>query len=147
MISLRHYLVRAYYDWIKDNGLSPYIVVSADLPGVNVPRQHVDEGKIVLNLSPEAIRDLEIDANALAFHARFSGSPFHVYMPVRAIVAIYAQESGEGRMFRDDEFPEESEQQPVFVPPVKEDLGRPAKRVAPHLTLVSGTKSDADEEE
>ncbi len=147
MISLRHYLVQAYHQWIKDNGLSPYIVVDATLPGVNVPQQHVEDGKIVLNLSPEAIRDLEIDANALGFHARFSGNSFHVYMPIRAVMAIYAQESGEGRMFREDEFPEEAEQQAPFVPPIKDSLGRPAKRVAPHLTLVSGSKSDADEEE
>ncbi|WP_299313213.1 ClpXP protease specificity-enhancing factor [uncultured Halomonas sp.] len=97
--SSRPYLARALYQWLLDNDLTPYIVVDAEQPGVEVPRQFVQNGQIVLNLSPGAVRDLFIESEALGFSARFGGVPMQVMVPTSALVAIYARENGVGMVF------------------------------------------------
>lgn len=99
MQSSRPYLARALYQWLLDNDLTPYIVVDAEQPGVEVPRQFVQNGQIVLNLSPSAVRDLVIENEALSFGARFGGRPMRVMVPTSALIAIYARENGVGMVF------------------------------------------------
>jgi stringent starvation protein B len=96
-------LLRAFYDWILDNRMTPYIVVDATLPGVDVPDQYVEDGRIILNINPSAVRDLSLGNDHLSFNARFSGVPCSVYAPIRAVTAVYAKENGRGMVFKDDE--------------------------------------------
>lgn len=103
MTSSRPYLLRAFYEWIVDNEATPYIVVSADLPGVDVPREFVENGRIVLNISPGAVRSLLLANDHVEFNARFGGVPFDLYIPIRAVTAIYAKENGRGMVFKEDE--------------------------------------------
>ena len=97
--SKRPYLVRAFYDWIIDCELTPYLMVGVDSDQVQVPADYVSDGKIVLNLSPMAIRDLLIDDETVSFSGRFGGREFPISVPLRSVQAIYAKESGEGMMF------------------------------------------------
>ncbi|WP_303288639.1 ClpXP protease specificity-enhancing factor [Marinobacter sp. SS8-8] len=99
MTSSRPYLVRAFNEWILDNDCTPYIVVDAGIQGVQVPTEHVANGQIVLNISPGAVRGLVIGNGALEFSARFAGVPMQVFIPLQAIMAIYAKENGEGMVF------------------------------------------------
>ncbi|HHM05638.1 MAG TPA: ClpXP protease specificity-enhancing factor [Gammaproteobacteria bacterium] len=100
MTSSRPYLIRALYEWITDNGLTPYILVDAGVEAVVVPRQFVRDGQIVLNISPSAVQALELTNEHVAFNARFSGQAMAVHVPAAAVLAIYARENGEGMMFR-----------------------------------------------
>jgi stringent starvation protein B len=99
MFSNRPYLLRALLEWINDNRCTPYIVVAADVPGVEVPRDYVKDGKIVLNVSSVAVRGFSIDRHRVSFDGRFAGKSFHVTAPTGAIVAIYAKETGQGMFF------------------------------------------------
>ena len=99
MTPSRPYLLRALNEWILDNELTPFIVVDASLPGVDVPRDFVSNGQIVLNISPGAVRSLLIDDETLEFTARFGGVPRLVSVPIVAIVAVYAKENGQGMVF------------------------------------------------
>lgn len=101
----RPYLLRALYDWIVDSGLTPYVLVNAGADEVNVPSEYVNDGKIVLNVAPHAVREFSMDQDALACHCRFGGRPFAVYLPMRSIEAIYAKETGEGMAFEPEHFP------------------------------------------
>jgi stringent starvation protein B len=129
MSSLKPYLIRAIYDWILDNNLTPYLLVDADGEGVVVPRQYVQGGKIVLNLRPQAIQGLALGNDSIQFNARFGGNPMHVDVPVRAVLAIYAQENGKGMIFDedsdDDETPPPADSAPKEEPAKK----RPALKV------------------
>lgn len=103
MTSSRPYLLRAFYEWIVDNHSTPYIVVNADFPAVSVPQQYVEGGRIVLNIAPLAVNDLSLNNDSISFHARFGGIPSDIYIPIRAIIAVYAKESGRGMIFKDNE--------------------------------------------
>ncbi len=95
----RPYLVRAFNEWVLDNDCTPYIVVDAGIQGVQVPNEHVANGQIVLNISPGAVKSLVIGNSALEFNARFGGVPMQVFVPLQAVIAIYAKENGEGMVF------------------------------------------------
>lgn len=99
MSSSRPYLVRAFNEWVLDNDCTPYIVVDAGIQGVQVPNEHVANGQIVLNISPGAVKSLVIGNGALEFNARFGGVPMQVFVPLQAVIAIYAKENGEGMVF------------------------------------------------
>ncbi|MBV1870163.1 MAG: ClpXP protease specificity-enhancing factor [Gammaproteobacteria bacterium] len=99
MKSRRPYLVRALYEWIADNNSTPYLLVHADTAGVDVPLEFVNEGRIVLNVAQGAVRDLVMDNDLICFSARFAGKPRSVSIPVRAVLAIYAKENGQGMFF------------------------------------------------
>ncbi|MDO6634503.1 ClpXP protease specificity-enhancing factor [Pseudoalteromonas carrageenovora] len=109
----RPYLLRAFFDWIVDNDCTPHLVVDADYPAVQVPTQFVQDGQIVLNISPSAVTQFSLDKNQLSFDARFGGQPMQVYVPIGAVLAIYARENGEGTVFTTDEFLEDEDE---FVP-------------------------------
>ncbi len=116
LTSTRPYLLRALYEWIVDNHLTPYVLVDATVPGVVVPMHYVKEGKIVLNISPRAVRALAMDNQGLAFGARFGGTPYEIRVPMLAVKAIYAQENGKGMIFPEEETQGSSEP-PVPPPP------------------------------
>lgn len=98
-------MVRALHQWILDNNCTPHIVVDAANRDIDVPSQYVSNGKIVLNVSPTAVVDLLVDNRAISFNARFSGVPMDVYVPIDAVIGIYARENGQGMMFDNIEFP------------------------------------------
>lgn len=111
------YLLRALNEWIIDNGMTPQILIDADVPGVEVPTAAMaGDSKVVLNISPTAVRDLLLDNDYVSFVARFSGVSHGVLVPVGAVKAIYARENGQGMMF-----PETSSDQPDPGGPGKTD--------------------------
>lgn len=106
MTSNRPYLIRALYDWICDNGLTPYLLVDAAAAGVRVPPQAIKDGRVVLNIAPRAVNQLELADDVISFQARFSGVPMLVLAPMPAILAIYAMENGQGMLFPPEAEPE-----------------------------------------
>ena len=106
MSSSRPYLMRAIYEWIVDNSLTPYLLVNAGEPDVQVPVEHINNGKIILNVDPNAVQNLDMSGNEVSFNARFSGKPTQVRLPISAALAIYARENGRGMVFNEaDETP------------------------------------------
>ncbi len=103
MTARRPYMLRAFYDWLVDNDLTPHLVVQATMPGVRVPLEFVQDGQIILNIAPRAVGQLELGNEAISFHARFSGRPHSVIVPLHAVLAIYARENGAGTMFEPEE--------------------------------------------
>lgn len=102
MTPTRPYLLRAIYEWIVDNGCTPHILVDATMAGVRVPPHTVRDGQVVLNIAMQAVDRLELGNQEVSFHARFSGQPFAVCVPVAAVLAVYARENGQGMMFPAD---------------------------------------------
>ena len=100
--SKRPYLIRAMHEWMGDNKHTPHIVVDAGVDGVCVPREHVKDGKIILNISETAAHNLKLSNDAISFRARFSGVPFDVWVPMRSVLGIYARETGQGMIFSHD---------------------------------------------
>ncbi|ARD40284.1 ClpXP protease specificity-enhancing factor [Edwardsiella ictaluri] len=95
----RPFLLRAFYDWLLDNQLTPHLVVDVHCAGVMVPMEYARDGQIVLNIAPRAVGALELADDAVRFNARFGGVPRQVYVPMAAVMAIYARENGAGTMF------------------------------------------------
>ena len=95
----RPYLLRAYYEWLMDNHLTPHVVVDAFVKGTLVPQQFVKDGQIVLNIATGAVANLNMSNDAVEFNARFGGVPQNVFLPMASIVAIYARENGAGTVF------------------------------------------------
>jgi stringent starvation protein B len=93
------YMLRAFHQWIVDNDCTPYLVIAADFPGVEVPVQFVRDGQITLNVAPSAVRELVLDNRWVEFSARFSGVPTLVRAPMSSIMAIFAKENGQGMGF------------------------------------------------
>lgn len=104
MKPLRPYLYNAYYHWILDNEYTPYLLVNAEYPNVDVPKEFVREGKIILNVAPRSVGQYVVDDESIGFSARFNGLLRDIYIPFGAAEAIYAQETGDGVMFQDEEF-------------------------------------------
>ena len=90
------------HEWMGDNGHTPHIVVDAAVDGVNVPHEHVKDGKIILNISETAAHNLKLTNDAVSFRARFAGVPFDVWVPMRSVLGIYARETGQGMIFSHD---------------------------------------------
>lgn len=134
MSSRRPYLIRAMYDWMIDNGLSPYLMVAAHADGVNVPAGYEQDGKITLNVSPQAVRGLALDNDLIHFNARFGGRPTDVSLPPGAVLAIYARENGEGMLFGEIEAPSGDHEDGEGPP--DGSGGGPGKSGRPHLKVV-----------
>ena len=96
--STKPYLVRAIYEWCVAEQFTPYLLVKID-QNTLAPRAFIKDGKILLNLSPESIKDLLMGDEAITFTARFNGAPENLYLPISAIEGIYAKENGEGLFF------------------------------------------------
>ncbi|MDW2981986.1 MAG: ClpXP protease specificity-enhancing factor [Rhodanobacter sp.] len=142
MTTNRPYLLRAIYDWISDNDLTPYVLVDAGFAGVRVPPQVVKNGQVVLNLAMRAVANLDLGNEWISFEARFSGVSQAIRIPVQAVLALYAQENGQGMMFPaeeegDDTPPPAPEPDGTTPAPGATDVGgdRP-KRGMPHLRVV-----------
>lgn len=109
----RPYLLRALFDWILDNHMTPHLLVDAEADDVHVPSQFIDNGKIVLNISPSAVRQLEIGKETVLFSARFGGASFDISVPIKSVLAIYAKENGQGMVFSDEGADEGKVEKPV----------------------------------
>lgn len=129
MTSSRPYLARAIYEWILDNGLTPYALVDATLPGVRVPTSFVKDGRIVLNIAPTATSGLLISDHELTCSARFGGVPMELQVPMSALLGVYARENGRGMMFEADP---DSTPAPTDPAPVE----GPARSSRPALKVV-----------
>jgi stringent starvation protein B len=116
MTSNQPYLVKAFFDWIIDNNLTPYMVIDATVPGTEVPQQFVKDGQIVLNVSPAACVNFHMDLDWISFQARFGGQPMTVQLPLKAVSAIYAKENGAGTVFTNETIGDEP---PPPEPPSK----------------------------
>ena len=103
MTSHRPYLLRALYEWIVDNGMTPHLLVDATRPGVRVPAHTVKEGRVVLNVAERAVVRLAMDNEAVSFTARFGGVSHPVQVPIAAVLAIYARETGQGMALPEDQ--------------------------------------------
>lgn len=119
MVSVAPYLIRAYHQWMEDNALTPHVLVDCTKPGVSVPKSFVQQDKIALNIGSNATDGLAVSNESISFKARFNGKSHDIYVPINAVLTIYAGENGEGMFF-------ENENQ---VPPVE-------KQTKPNLTLL-----------
>ncbi len=137
MTSHRPYLLRALVEWIADNGMTPHLLVDATQAGVQVPASAVKEGKVVLNIAERAVVQLNIDNHAVSFTARFGGVSFPVMVPISAVLAIYARETGQGMALPDDGHaagPDGDDEPPAPDAPGGDDA--PAAPRRPHLRVV-----------
>lgn len=123
----RPYLLRALYEWISDNGLTPYLLVDAGVEGVRVPPGAAKDGKVILNIAARAVGQFEISNERVHFLARFGGVSQVVDVPMSAVLAIYAQENGQGMMFQ-------AESAPAEPPPTAPTPDEAPKR--PHLRVI-----------
>lgn len=124
MTSNQPYLLRAFYEWIVDNNLTPYLVVDVHVQGTSVPQEHVRDGQIVLNVSPASCGKLIMGNAEITFDARFGGVPRNLVVPCKAVLAIYAKENGAGTVFTsEDDFGED-------LQPKSEKPAKPALSVA-----------------
>lgn len=133
MTSTRPYLIRALYDWIVDNQCSPHLLVEVKDEHTRVPRQFVDKGVIVLNVSPTAVKHLLLGNERISFSARFGGTPHDIDVPVAAVQAIYARENGQGIFLGDG-----ADEATPTAAPVDGEVVTPARPGGkpPHLTVV-----------
>ncbi len=139
MTSNRPYLIRALYEWIADNDLTPHLLVDAEQPGVAVPSGYVADGRIVLNVAASAVQGLVLGNDAVLFSARFGGRSFPVEIPVTAVLGIYARENGHGMLFPEQDQAESGTADPEGSDPSDDGNGpadgsdekakRPALRV------------------
>jgi stringent starvation protein B len=132
--SRRPYLLRAMHEWISDNAQTPHIVVDASMHGVEVPRQYVQDGKIILNVSTHATSGLALGNDIVRFRARFGAATYDVSVPVAAILGIYARETGQGMIFSEADAPPP----PPESPPPSSDgpTNTDSKRGKPTLKVV-----------
>ncbi|WP_435955506.1 ClpXP protease specificity-enhancing factor [Dryocola sp. BD626] len=136
----RPYLLRAFYEWLLDNQLTPHLVVDVTLPGVHVPMEYARDGQIVLNIAPRAVGNLELANKEVTFNARFGGVPRQVYVPMAAVLAIYARENGAGTMFE----PEASYDDEVTSH--NDDEHAPAESETV-MQVIDGDRPDHDEDD
>lgn len=132
----RPYLLRAFYEWIVDNGMTPHILVDARSDQVRVPRQFVKDGNIVLNVSMTAANNLMMRDDEVTFNARFGGKAFSIWLPMWAVMAIYSKETQDGISFPPDEYAE-------FM----ETLGQAEARKPTLAAVPTATEADSAEDE
>ena len=124
MTPLKPYLIRAVYEWIVDNDLTPHLLVNADNNKGILPVDYIEDGKIVLNIRPQAVEALSLGNDLIEFNARFSGKPMTISASVNAVMAIYAKENGKGLVFD-----LENNDGDVPPPPEQPTPGKPSLRV------------------
>ncbi|WP_028009499.1 ClpXP protease specificity-enhancing factor [Solimonas flava] len=134
--SRRPYLIRAIHEWASDNGYTPHLLVAADYPGVVVPREFVQDGRITLNISPIAVQSLDLSSEPLWFSARFGGRPFDVQVPSGAVLAIFARENGEGVIFGETEPGDAKSAASGAAPDTEPEPPKPTKPGRPNLRVV-----------
>lgn len=99
MVTIKPYLIRAAYQWALDSGQTPHLLVDATVFGVTVPAEYIEDGRIVLNIDPQATSNLLIGDDLIEFRARFSGEPYEISAPISSVLGVYARENGEGISF------------------------------------------------
>ena len=120
------------HEWMLDNGFTPHLVVDAKREGVRVPEAHVKDGKIILNVSPSATRALNLGNDAVSFEARFGGVSQQLFVPIGAVLGIYARETGQGMIFSEADTPPQPPAPPSEpAPPTTE-----TKRAKPTLKVI-----------
>ena len=140
MTSHRPYLLRALYEWISDNGMTPHLLVDAHGPAVQVPRSAVKDGRIVLNVAERAVQRLEMGNDVIQFSARFGGVSQSVSVPVGAVLAIYARETGQGMALPEEASPTDEGE------PLADGMGAAASAAGPTtLSAVPHAPSDGDD--
>jgi stringent starvation protein B len=127
------YLLRAFYEWIVDNNLTPYIVVDAHYAGTQVPQEFVQDGQIVLNMSPASTGNLQLGLHNIMFDARFGGVPRNIVVPCPAVLAIYAKENGAGTVFTVEENIDSGD---IEEKSVTDENEKKPKKGKPTLTVV-----------
>ncbi|ENO1080511.1 MULTISPECIES: ClpXP protease specificity-enhancing factor [Enterobacter] len=132
----RPYLLRAFYEWLLDNQLTPHLVVDVTLPGVLVPMEYARDGQIVLNIAPRAVGNLELANDEVRFNARFGGVPRQVSVPLAAVLAIYARENGAGTMFEPEAAYDED------VASLNDDNASDERESDTVMSLIDGDKPD-----
>ena len=134
----RPYLLRALYEWILDSDEVPNILVDTEVAGVIVPTEYVQDGQIVLNISPTAVKDLSLGNDYVMCFGRFSGRNFEIVLPIESIRAIYCRDSGQGLAFEDEAFDTPSEDKAVTEPSKSDGRGKPEDKngSGPTLRLV-----------
>lgn len=125
MTSQKPYLIRAIYEWLLDNQMTPHLLVNTSYDGVQVPREYINDNKIVLNISDGAVQNFHADNDWISFSARFSGKPMELFIPIVAVQSIYSKENNEGMFFPSDDVP----------PPPKRSL-QSVKKERPGLKIV-----------
>ena len=126
MTSQKPYLIRAIYEWLLDNQMTPHLLVNTLYDGVQVPREYINDNKIVLNISDDAVQNFHADNDWISFSARFSGKPMELFIPIIAVQSIYGKENNEGMFFPSDDTP---------PPPPKRSL-QSVKNERPGLKIV-----------
>lgn len=135
----RPYLLRAFYEWLLDNQLTPHLVVDVMQPGINVPMEYARDGQIVLNIAPRAVGNLELSNEEVRFNARFGGVPRQVSVPLAAVLAIYARENGAGTMFEAEAAYDENAE--GFNDDAVEESGNEMV-----MSIIDGDKPDSDDD-
>ena len=136
----RPYLLRAFYEWLLDNQLTPHLVVDVTLPGVQVPMEYARDGQIVLNIAPRAVGNLELANDEVRFNARFGGVPRQVSVPLAAVLAIYARENGAGTMFEPESAYDEDA---ISLNDEEGGVGSESETV---MSVIDGDKSDREDD-
>lgn len=130
----RPYLAHAIYEWICDNNLTPYLLVDATQPNTMVPEQFIQDGQIVLNIVPHAVHQLHMSNDAITFSARFGGVSRDIYVPLYAVLGIYARENGQGLFFDPSEYENVKIQQDDLKSEPEQNQEKPKKK--PSLRLL-----------
>jgi stringent starvation protein B len=133
MLSRRPYLIRALYEWLVDSSELPHLLVDAAVPGADLPEAYVQDGRIVLNVSPTAVQALKLGNDEISFSARFGGTSRTVRFAPAAVVAIYGRDSGLGMMFGPEDDIDTESAADRTPPP---DDGRPPKSGRPSLKII-----------
>ena len=137
----RPYMVQAMYNWIVDNNLTPQISVNVNCPNVDLPLQYAQNGIIVLNIGPIAVRDFAMDHDAISFTARFGGVPHMVYVPMQSIIAIYPREDISLGVSMYPERAYDEEQSPEVTSAKEEET---PKKSGVNLEVIDSAHADAD---
>lgn len=125
MTPQKPYLIRAIYEWLLDNNMTPHLLVNTSYDGIQVPREYINDNKIVLNISDGAVQNFHADNEWISFSARFSGKPMELFIPIIAVQSIYGKENNEGMFFPNEDTP----------PPPKRPL-QSVKKERPGLKIV-----------
>ena len=139
MTSTKPYLMRAIFEWAEDNGFTPQVLVNALAEGVEVPQGHVVDGQIVLNISSSAVQLHVMDNECISFSARFSGVEQDIFLPIDAILAIFARENSQGIFFEDTD--DETDPEPpgparIATAPTTLKTKTKPKRDTSHLKII-----------
>ena len=132
----RPYLARAIYEWICDHNLTPYLLVDATRPYTDVPTQFIQDGQIVLNAAPHAVHRFTMGNDAISFSARFGGVSRDIYIPVAALLGIYARENGQGLFFDPEEYANQQDPQAPLATDTTETSEQETVKKKPTLRIL-----------